>query len=119
VSAESRRPEEATGSQKSIAADSPMLPLTGIDKAIRNASAWDRSNWDAALRDFAATGQPFTIEQMVERTGLPIDHPNRIGALTAAAAKAGVIRRIGYTQARRASRACGVVAVWVGAEMTQ
>ncbi|MHA3701480.1 hypothetical protein ACXR2U_04800 [Jatrophihabitans sp. YIM 134969] len=43
--------------------------------------------------------------------GLP-DHPCRLGAVFTTAARDGVIRRVGYHQARRAARAGGVHAVW-------
>jgi hypothetical protein len=90
-------------------------PLTGIDRALAGVSPWDRSRFEAAVRMFAKSGISFTIEQVVEATAMEVDHPNRVGALTAAMAKAGVIRRVGYTKAIRPSRAGGVVSVWVGA----
>jgi hypothetical protein len=63
---------------------------------------------------FAARGRAFTIEQLMSETGIEFDHPNRTGALTQAAAKAGLIHKIGYAPARRASRAGGIVAIWSG-----
>lgn len=93
-----------------------LQPLAGIDRAIANASRWDAANFRAAVADRAARSGSFTIEQVLEDTGVPVDHVNRVGALTAALAREGVIRRVGYTKARRASRAGGVVAVWLGTE---
>jgi hypothetical protein len=110
-----RRP--ARGAVDSSTAATQMMtqePLTGIDRALAGVSEWDRARFEAAVRMFAKSGISFTIESVVEATGMDVDHPNRIGALTAAMAKAGVIRRVGYTKATRPSRAGGVVSVWVG-----
>lgn len=46
-----------------------------------------------------------------ELIGVP-DHPCRLGAAFRAAARAGSIRRVGYHEARRASRQGGVHGVW-------
>ncbi len=88
--------------------------ITGLDRAIANASSWDAANFRAAVVDWAKRPRPFTIEDVLEDTGVPVDHPNRVGALTVALAKEGVIVPVGYTKARRASRASGVVRVWRG-----
>ena len=117
MNAESRRPREASGSQTVIAATSLSVDqptLTGIDRAIAGASDWDVSRFRAAVTMYARSGLPFVIEEVLETTGIDIDHPNRVGALTAGMAKAGIITRVGYRKARRPSRAGGVVAVWRG-----
>lgn len=92
-----------------------LEPLNGIDRAIANASEWDVANFKAAVGDRAKLPGSFLIEDVLEATGVPLDHPNRVGALTSGLAKQGVIVRVGYTKARRPSRAGGVVGVWVGA----
>jgi hypothetical protein len=108
----SRCPESSPAFDEWIRDDAP--PLTGIDRAIINASAWDVENFRKAVLSWADRPQAFTIEAVLEDTGVPLDHVNRIGALTAALAREGAIVRVGYTKARRASRASGVVAVWRG-----
>jgi hypothetical protein len=118
--AENRRPTQGTGSQKAttpavptIVSDQPTI--TGLDRAIENASPFEVANVRAAITDRAKRPGTFVIEDIFEDTGVYVDHPNRVGALTAALAREGVIIRVGYTKSRRASRAGGVVAVWRGA----
>ena len=94
-------------------------PLTGLDRAIANASSWDGENFRAAVSDRAERPGAFTIEDVLDETGVPLDHQNRVGALTANLARQGVIVRVGYTKAKRASRAGAVVAVWRGARWSQ
>jgi len=114
-----RRPRQESGDQKVIAATEAIVTaqptISGLDRAIAGASGWDAANFRAAVTDWAKRQRTFTIEDVLVDTGVPVDHPNRVGALTAALAREGVIVRVGYTKSRRASRAGGVVAVWRGA----
>jgi hypothetical protein len=89
-------------------------PLSGIDRALAGVSDWDRSRFEAAVKTFANSGRAFTIEQVIETTGMTIDRPNQLGAITSVMARAGFIRRVSYTKATKPSRSSGVVAVWVG-----
>lgn len=113
-----RRPVLGTGADKvttaatSVAQDS----LPGIDRAIAGAAPWDRSRFEAAVEMWARSGFPFLIETVVESTGMELDHPNRLGALTQSLARRGVIHRVGYTRASKPSRAGAVVAVWAGGD---
>lgn len=111
-----KRAATDTDTPNNTASIAPAEPLSGIDRAIANASPWDVENFRAAIKARAARPGAFTIEDVLDDTGVPLDHQNRIGALTQVMARAGVIRRVSYTKARRASRAGGVVAVWVGAQ---
>jgi hypothetical protein len=96
--------------------NSVQEPLTGIDRALLGTPPWDASRVTSAIKARAANPGAFTIEQALEMAGIEVDpdHANSIGALTAAAAKQGVIVGVSYTKARRQSRAAGVVRVWVG-----
>jgi len=105
-------PETRPSSLGSSVDDQP--PLTGIDRALAGASPFEVANVRAAITDRAKRPGTFTIEDVFEDTGVYVDHGCRVGALTAALSRAGVIVKVGYTQARRASRASGVVAVWRG-----
>jgi hypothetical protein len=59
-------------------------------------------------------GRVFMTEDILDNDhyGLPVDHPNRAGAWTAHASRLGLIERVGYQPARKASRAGGISAVW-------
>lgn len=71
--------------------------------------------FDAAIARWAARGEPFTSDEPIAEVGPPIGSPNAVGARMNAAARAGVIRKVGYRPSSRPSRQGGVVAVWVGA----
>jgi hypothetical protein len=86
--------------------------ISGIDRALAGASSWDFANFEAAVTDWAKSHSSFLIEDVAEAVGLGIDDRCRWGAFTAALARRGLIVKVGYTPARRASRASGIVAIW-------
>lgn len=98
--------------------DNAQDTIPGIDRALANASPWDLSNISAAITARASNPGLFPIEEALEMAGIVVDqeHPNLVGAVTNSLAKAGVICGVSYTRARRASRAGGVVRLWVGAD---
>lgn len=66
------------------------------------------------VEGLAASGRPFTADDL-RAAGLPEpDTPNRVGALLSSMARRGVIRDVGYAKATRRSRHCGLVRVWEG-----
>ena len=88
--------------------------ITGIDRALESASSWDFANFAAAVGDWAKSHRTFMIEDVAEACGLGVDHRCRWGAFTAALARQGLIIKVGYAPARRASRASGISAIWRG-----
>ncbi len=68
---------------------------------------------DSAIRQLAQSGQPFTAEQVREIAGDP-SRPNAFGARLHAAARKGVITKIDYRPATRATLHSHPIAVWVG-----
>lgn len=74
-----------------------------------------REAFDAALARWAVRGVEFVSDDVLADVGPPIGSANAVGARMCAAARAGVIRRVGYRQSSRPSRQGGVVAVWRGA----
>jgi hypothetical protein len=68
---------------------------------------------NGVVRYLAALGRPFTSERVRELAGDPT-RPNALGALMNANARAGVIKKAGYTEADRASRHRAIVALWIG-----
>lgn len=86
----------------------------GIERANGNGSAWWRSCADAAIAYLAATGLPWSSDDLYDLGLPPAEHPCRIGGAVHAAAKAGLIRQTGFALSRRRSRHAGVVRVWVG-----
>jgi hypothetical protein len=72
--------------------------------------------WRQAITLLAGIGDPFTSDDVRAIAGEPWDHANATGSLFNAAARQGVIRRIGYRQSDRATRHKNVVALWIGAD---
>lgn len=75
--------------------------------------AW-RAAADAEIRRRAATGEPFTSEDV--STSIPgTEHPHAMGARFLAARRAGLIVPTGRTgEAERASHHRGLVREWIG-----
>lgn len=66
-----------------------------------------------AIRRLAATGRPFTAEDVVAVVGHP-DRPNAIGAAMLKAAKLGLIYKVGMTKTTRGSSHARALPVWQG-----
>lgn len=74
--------------------------------------------WTAEARDtvefFAEHADTFTTDDLYE-AGLPHEpHGNLMRAVLAAAARDGLIRRVGVTASRRRARKNGYTGVWAG-----
>lgn len=87
----------------------------GAAAADEAAGDWWRSTADQALDAMAALGRAFTVDDLVERTGLPeATSPRAMGARVLRAARAGRIARVGYAPSRRPSARGAIVRVWRG-----
>lgn len=75
--------------------------------------AWVRA-CDAAIRMLAATGDEFDAEVVRSIVGPPVGSPNALGPRIGAAARRGLIVKVGYRQALRPERNAGPLAVWRG-----
>lgn len=81
---------------------------------------WKRT-FKTSLARWAATGHPFTSEDVIAVVGLPcgdiaMNANNAVGAMMTAAAKVGLIRKTGNrVQARRASSHGAELTEWIGA----
>jgi hypothetical protein len=75
---------------------------------------WKR-RWDMAIRYLALRGEPFTTDEIRQIAGPPEDHPNAAGARLNSAARAGVIRSIGYAKSKRDVLHSHPLTLWVGA----
>lgn len=70
---------------------------------------------DAAIARAAASGEVFQAADLPTRWGCPEPrHPNAWGARIGAAARAGVIRAVGYGQSNRPTTARSAVRLWQG-----
>lgn len=95
----------------------------GVAETLRDAgmqaSLWDR-DWSEEARQtieiLAATGAPFTADDVREHAGEP-SSTGALGAVMKAAQRDGVIKLIGYRRSRRLPRHGGVSAVWIGVDM--
>lgn len=91
------------------------LKEIGTSTADMHADAIWKQLVDAGIDRLAATGQPFTADD-VRDLGIPDPtSPKAWGARFLAAAKQGRIRRIGYVPSRRASVHAHPIAQWTGA----
>lgn len=98
---------------------------TGIIRATRDAGeqaalnfdpSWADEAWDA-LVDLARSGQHFSADDLVARTG-PAPSPGAIGAVIRQAARRGLIEAIGFQTSNRISRHNGLQRVWRGNRVT-
>lgn len=89
----------------------------GMGKAERAAipEGWTEAA-DAELRRLARAGDEFTSDTLVGVIGVPETHYNAIGARINAAARAGLIRKVGFTKSSRETGHARTIAVWKGAE---
>jgi hypothetical protein len=87
--------------------------LTGLDRALGNSDPWQLATFLDVIKRLPA-GWVGQIEDILDNDhyGLPLDDSHRPGAWTAHASRLGLIERIGYAPAKKASRAGGVSAVW-------
>ena len=69
---------------------------------------------DAMIKQLARAPEPFTSDVLVAAVGAPDTHFNAIGARMNAAARAGVIRKVGFTKSSRESGHARTIAVWEG-----
>lgn len=72
-----------------------------------------------AIDQLAATGRPFTADDITRLIGLPrpdegVNRNNAVGAVFRAAARRGVIVRVGFTQSGRTRSHGRVLAEWQG-----
>lgn len=86
----------------------------GIALVAANSDEWWRSTVDTAIAHLARQGGEFTSDDI---RLLGVDEPhhhNAWGARFSAAAKRGVIVRVGYRQSSRVAGHARVIAVWRG-----
>lgn len=87
----------------------------GQQAALLSSSVGWKALAERAIAELAATGQPFTAEDLRERVGRPLgSSDNCMGAVFGTAARAGIIEPIAYTQAKRPEAAGRVLRVWRG-----
>jgi hypothetical protein len=88
------------------------------DAGMSRAEQAESDEWnaacDAAIAWWAKTGEEFTAEEVRKRVGDP-KHPNAMGPRFAAAARAGLIVRVGYARSPRPSLHAHPTALWKGA----
>lgn len=88
----------------------------GMQAATYNADVAWRHACDTTIQRLATRGDEFTADDVRAICGVVAHSPNAFGARFSAAAKAGIIRRVGYRKSLRPERAGGVVSVWIGGD---
>lgn len=112
-------------SQGSLLDPGEVAKQLGMATADAHADPDWRAAVDAAIEQLAseldADGAPrrFTAEDVRAIAGDPPDHANAMGARFNAAARRGLIRRVDYRKAERASLHRHPIAVWVGVAGTR
>lgn len=92
------------------------LKNQGMVRAYEAADGDWKNNWSQAIALLASIGEPFTSDEVREIAGAPWDHPNAAGALFHKAARAGLIRSIGYRKSERSTLHKHPLTLWVGVE---
>lgn len=90
------------------------------DDGVRQASANTWGPWrvkaEAEVRRLAATGKPFSSDDVLEAVGEPpLSSKNATPAVMRTAASRGEIRRVGSVQSRRPAARARWISQWVGA----
>ncbi|GAB3349977.1 hypothetical protein [Modestobacter lapidis] len=125
-------PESAAAKPQVLAADcrasgdsSARLTLDELNRLLQDeklqatfesADKWTRSCWSTAIEHLAASGVPFCSDTCREIGAPEPSHPNHIGAFFMAAAKAGIIRPVGFIQSTRRQRHAAWMRQWVGGD---
>jgi hypothetical protein len=91
----------------------------GMQLALDAQPVWAEQAY-AAIKLLASRKVEFTSEDVLDITGLPsggvgMHKNNATGAVMSKAARAGIIRKVGYTTAKRKASHSSVHAVWIGA----
>lgn len=93
--------------------------VLGMARADEAADPDWKARVDAAIEQLASAGERFTAEDIRRIAGDPPDHPNAMGAHFNAAARRGLIEKVAYRKARRASLHSHPIAVWIGTAKAQ
>ena len=97
-------------------AEGERLKEAGMAAAAKAVDVAWRERFDRRVEVLAMTGEMFTSEDVTAEVGLPPSGSvNAIGARMAAAARRGVIVRLGDVKARRPNRHAARVSQWAGA----
>lgn len=86
----------------------------GIALVLSHTPDYFKDSVRRAVGMLAASGREFTAEDVREITGDPPNHYNAMGANIFACVKAGMIRKVGYTQAKRPSTHASLLQVYRG-----
>lgn len=100
--------------QLDLYVEAPVGSYLGAEQADQNAEPTWRDHALLVIREFAASGNEWTADDLRARVGEP-DHPNRLGAVILTARKAGIIEPTGVVRpSTTASRHASLVRVWRG-----
>lgn len=86
----------------------------GAEQADENTPDSWKAACDRAIALLAAKPAPFTAEAVRALVGAPPHHPNAMGSRFLAAARAGLITRVGYAPSARPTLHAHPIAVWQG-----
>lgn len=87
----------------------------GMERALDTKSEY-RTSVEAAIKILAIAGREFSSDDVRELVGDPPHNvsTNTTGALFSAAAKAGIIRKVGYDISKRVVGHGNLVRLWIG-----
>ena len=87
----------------------------GVDAVESRTPDWWRNLCDHVIAALAATGKEFSAVDVRALCGDPPNHFNAMGARFLAAARAGIVVRVGYRPSSRATLHAHPITIWRGA----
>ena len=90
----------------------------GQERAVWSVTGEYLARFHRALFQLREDRAPFTIDNIIDMIGLPTEdgQNNAIGGLIAAAAKANLIKHVGYTETKRSGSHGRIIKVWEGCD---
>ena len=86
----------------------------GVRRADHQADAGWKAEADRVIVELAATGRDWTADELHDAGLSTAINSGAYGGRILAAARAGLIRKVGYTTSARPGRRAGATAVWRG-----
>lgn len=106
--------------QRSLILTGNALKAEGCARVLANTPESWKLAARSAIEELARTGSRFTANDLTGMVGMPPKGKmNAVGAMFAAASKAGLIRRVGQQPGSRLSQRGREIRVWVGKQAAE
>lgn len=91
-----------------------MFRDEGIATVINHTPLSYRAHFSAAVLALARKQSPFTAEDVRDQVGDPPNHVNALPGLIQAEVRTGLIKKIGYVQAKRPTSHARMIGLYLG-----